>query len=109
MTATETTIDVLLVDDDESLREVLAEELGRSGFHVTAVPDAESALLAIEESTFDVAIVDLNLPGMSGEELIGEFRERAASMEAIVATLSPKGMDQRSRAIGVTFRAAASQ
>jgi DNA-binding NtrC family response regulator len=86
MTATETAIDVLFVDDDESFREVLAEELGRSGFHITAVPDAESALLAIEESTFDVAIVDLNLPGMSGEELIGELRERAASMEAIVLT-----------------------
>jgi DNA-binding NtrC family response regulator len=79
-------INLLLVDDDRSFREVLADEMSRSGFNTTAVRDAEAALTAIEESAFDVAIVDLNLPGMSGEQLIREFRERAAAMEAIVLT-----------------------
>jgi DNA-binding NtrC family response regulator len=78
--------EVLLVDDEPSFREVLAEELSGSGLRVTPVADAEAALHAIEESSFDVAIVDLNLPGMSGEELIGELRERAAGMEIVVLT-----------------------
>jgi DNA-binding NtrC family response regulator len=79
-------INVLLVDDDDSLREVLADEMRRSGFRTTAARDAESALHEIENRAFDVAIVDLNLPGVSGEELLRELRERAGSMEVIILT-----------------------
>jgi DNA-binding NtrC family response regulator len=79
-------VSVLLVDDDDSFREVLAEELRLGGFRMTAVRDAESALQEVENRAFDVAIVDLNLPGMSGEGLIREFRERALSIEVIVLT-----------------------
>jgi DNA-binding NtrC family response regulator len=86
MSKSEPTINVLFVDDDDSFREVLADELRRSGFSTTAARDAESALLEIEDRVFDVAIVDLNLPGMSGEELVSQFRERAAAMEVIVLT-----------------------
>jgi DNA-binding NtrC family response regulator len=86
MTRNAPTISVLLVDDDDSFREVLADEMRRGGFSTTTARDAESALLAIEDRVFDVAIVDLNLPGMSGEELVSQFRERAAAMEVIVLT-----------------------
>jgi DNA-binding NtrC family response regulator len=86
MTRNAPTISVLLVDDDDSFREVLADEMRRGGFSTTTAQDAESALLAIEDRVFDVAIVDLNLPGMSGEELVSQFRERAAAMEVIVLT-----------------------
>jgi DNA-binding NtrC family response regulator len=79
-------INVLLVDDDDAFREALAEEMSLSGFRMTAVRDAEAALLSIEDNVFDVAIVDLNLPGLSGQELIREFRQRAAAMELIVLT-----------------------
>jgi len=70
MSQSEPTINVLFVDDDDSFREVLADEMRRGGFSITAVRDAKSALLEIEDRVFDVAIVDLNLPGMSGEELV---------------------------------------
>jgi two-component system response regulator AtoC len=79
-------INVLLVDDDDAFREALAEELGRSGFRIRAVPEAVAALLAIENRTFEVAIVDLNLPGRSGESLIHELRDRSPSTEVIVLT-----------------------
>jgi len=65
---------------------VLAGELGRSGFQTTAVPDAETALREAEDRAFDVAIVDLNLPGMAGEELVRELHERTTGMELIVLT-----------------------
>jgi DNA-binding NtrC family response regulator len=79
-------IRVLLVDDDDAFREALADELSRGDFRTTAVRDAEAALLATEDHVHDVAIVDLNLPGLSGQELIRQLRERAASMEVIVLT-----------------------
>jgi len=79
-------IRVLLVDDDDSFRQVLAGELQHSGFETTAVRDAETALRETEDRAFDVAIVDLNLPGMSGANLIRELRERSTPMELIVLT-----------------------
>jgi DNA-binding NtrC family response regulator len=79
-------ISVLLVDDDDSFRDVLCGELGRSGFLVKAAVDGASALAEAEKRVFDVAIVDLNLPGLSGEELLREIRERSPSTEVIVLT-----------------------
>ncbi len=79
-------INLLLVDDDAPFREALAEELDRSGFAIRAVRDAESALPEVERRTFDVAIVDLSLPGLPGEELIRELRDRSPSTEVIVLT-----------------------
>ena len=79
-------IRVLLVDDDDAFREVLRDELTRSGFHMMAVGDGDAALAAIESHAFDVAIVDLNLPGVPGERLVGEFRERSPSTEVVVLT-----------------------
>ena len=86
MKATTPAIQVLLVDDDDPFREVLTEELNRSGFRTTPARHAEEALLEIERRTLDVAIVDLNLPGMSGEELVRELRDRAPSTEVLVLT-----------------------
>jgi DNA-binding NtrC family response regulator len=79
-------IRLLLVDDDESFREILAEELSRSGFRTTPVRNAEDALETIGRDSFDVAIVDLNLPGLSGQELIQELRDRAPALEIVVLT-----------------------
>ncbi|MFQ5876697.1 MAG: sigma-54-dependent transcriptional regulator [Acidobacteriota bacterium] len=79
-------IHVLLVDDDDPFREALSDEMGRSGFAIRAIGDAESALREVEDHSFDVAIVDLNLPGLPGEDLIRELRDRAPAMEVIVLT-----------------------
>jgi DNA-binding NtrC family response regulator len=86
MTTPPSEIHVLLVDDDDSFRHALADELQRTGFQMKAVADAESALLEFEKRTADVAIVDLNLPGMSGEDLLQELRDRSPSTEVIVLT-----------------------
>lgn len=86
MKTKETSIHVLLVDDDGPFRNALAGELVHSGFQVSAVPEAESALGEIENRTFDVAIVDLNLPGMSGEELLRQLRDSSPSTEVIILT-----------------------
>jgi DNA-binding NtrC family response regulator len=86
MSTDEPSINLLLVDDDDPFREALAGELRHSGFLLTEARDGESALVEIEKRDFDVAIVDLNLPHISGEELIRELREGAPSMELIVLT-----------------------
>ena len=79
-------IDVLLVDDDDSLRVALAEELTHDGFRVDTASDGDSALQRIADRTYEVAIVDLNLPGLSGEGLIDRFHEVSPTTEIIVLT-----------------------
>jgi two-component system response regulator AtoC len=60
---------ILIVDDDKSMTDVLAERLGRRQFEVTAVQSAAEARVAFDTATPDVVITDLNMPGQSGIQL----------------------------------------
>src|SRR5262245_10335506 len=55
---------VLVVDDEPLIRDTLAEYLTQEGFHVTACADAEEALSQAEGRRFDVALCDVQLPGL---------------------------------------------
>jgi two-component system response regulator AtoC len=77
---------VLFVDDDAAFRDALAEALRQGGFEVSEAPSAEKALRQADEGAYDVALIDLRLPGLSGEELVRELQERAPSTEIIVLT-----------------------
>src|SRR5436190_8734285 len=63
---TETKRHLLLVDDEESLRSVVAERLTDEGYQVTQAADAEAALKALDGFAFDVIVSDLRLPGKDG-------------------------------------------
>ena len=82
----EPAIRLLIVDDNDSFRDALADELGERGFDVESVPDAPSALRSVDRETFDVAIFDLNMPGMPGDELLPKVRERSPTTEVIILT-----------------------
>lgn len=79
---------VLLVDDEPSLRLTLTEFLKRAGYEVFAAPDFQSALL-VHGDSFDVAVVDINLPGRSGIELLQEINSREAYVPVIMITGEP--------------------
>lgn len=62
-------LSILVVDDDEQIREVLTDMLTIDGYHITACPDGFKALKAFAQDKFDLVITDLGMPGMSGLEL----------------------------------------
>jgi DNA-binding NtrC family response regulator len=64
------TANILIVDDEVLIRETLAEYLGQEGFVVTTCADGESALELAAERRFDVALCDIQLPGIDGIELL---------------------------------------
>jgi len=66
---------VLVVDDDDQIREILTDMLTMDGYSATACPDANAALKTINEDSFDILITDLGMPGMSGLDLAGEVHE----------------------------------
>jgi DNA-binding NtrC family response regulator len=77
---------LLLVDDEDALREVVAERLADEGFEVTQAADGEAALKALDGFAFDVIVSDLRLPGVDGRQVIDAALSRYPDIVAIVVT-----------------------
>lgn len=67
---------VLVVDDEEGIREIVQEGLIARGMDVDCVESAEAALSYLESNSCDVVVCDSNLPGFTGEQLLERLRER---------------------------------
>ncbi len=79
-------IDLLIVDDDVDFRSTVVRRFLRRGFEVHEASDAEEALSLIQRRQFDVAILDMVMPGMSGLELLKKLNEAGAECESIMLT-----------------------
>src|SRR5438094_9338058 len=77
---------ILFADDEKSLQEFMRSELPRLGHEVTVCPDGKAAVKALEKATFDAAILDLRMPGMTGIEVLEQLKQLAPDIEAIVMT-----------------------
>jgi two-component system cell cycle sensor histidine kinase/response regulator CckA len=77
---------VLVVDDDEQIREVLSDMLSMDGHTTTACPDGYAAIKSLETERFDVMITDLGMPGMSGLDLAGHAHEQYPKMPIAMIT-----------------------
>ena len=77
---------LLIVDDDEALRQTLARRFQRLGLAVAEAADAEEALAKAGHTAYDVALLDLHMPGMSGLELLGRLKGLWPELEAIMLT-----------------------
>src|SRR5262249_7059857 len=77
---------VLFVDDEKSLQEFMRSELPRLGHEGTVCPDGRAALKVLEKNTFDAAILDLRMPGMTGIEVLEHLKGVSPDTEAIVMT-----------------------
>jgi DNA-binding NtrC family response regulator len=77
---------VLVVEDEPRMRELLADVVPDMGFRVNAARSAEEALKLMEADPHEIAIVDLNLPGMEGMDFFAIVRERWPKTQVIVLT-----------------------
>ena len=77
---------VWIVDDDSSIRWVLARALRAEGFDVSDFEDAESVLTALSTTTPEVLMTDIRMPGKSGLDLARHLHERHADIPCIVMT-----------------------
>lgn len=89
-TAAETpTMHILFADDEKNLQELMRTELPRMGYAVTVCPDGLTAVAALEKEPFDCLLVDLDMPGMSGIDVIAKARELRPEIEAVIMTGKP--------------------
>lgn len=85
---------ILLVEDDTMLAESICEGLEKGGFTVDRLGAAEPAESALGLTHYDLAIVDIGLPGMSGLELIRRVRLRGLQVPVLILT-ARDGLDDR--------------
>lgn len=79
-------IQILLVDDEEGFRETVSERLVLKGHQVTAVASAEAALESARGRNFEVAVVDILMPGMDGLTLLQHLKGVQPFLEVIMIT-----------------------
>jgi DNA-binding NtrC family response regulator len=80
------TLKILFADDEAALQELMSLELPRMGYEVTVCPDGMTAAAALARNVYDCLIVDLDMPGLNGIEVIERAKELAPDTEAVVLT-----------------------
>ena len=77
---------ILVADDEESMRWVLSKALKRKGFAVDLAHDGRQALALIQENSYDLAILDIKMPGISGLDLLDRVRELKSDLLVVIMT-----------------------
>jgi len=87
----ETSAAILVVDDNEMNRDMLSRRLERRGYKVSLAEDGRRALYKIAREPFDLVLLDVMMPGLSGVEVLTKLRERFSIGELPVIMVTAKG------------------
>jgi DNA-binding NtrC family response regulator len=86
MSMSDTNFRVLMVDDEVDFLESTARALSRRGFDLTTARDGQTALRVLEQTSFDVAVLDIKMPGLQGDELFRHIHKRWPGLPVILLT-----------------------
>lgn len=87
-------INILVVEDEEAIREMLVMALEQAGLFVKAVPSAELAQQALAENMVDLILLDWMLPGISGIELARRLKNDAGYKDLPIIVLTARGEEE---------------
>jgi two-component system response regulator AtoC len=79
-------VNILVVDDEEIVRESLLDWLREDGYHVEAAEDGFNALEKFKDRSWDIALVDLKMPAMDGLELMQKIKELTPETQVVIIT-----------------------
>ena len=79
-------IRVLVVDDEEQFVDAVVERLGLRAFEARGVTNGTDALEALEESPYDVVLLDVKMPGLGGLEVITKIKEKWPRLQVVLLT-----------------------
>jgi two-component system nitrogen regulation response regulator GlnG len=77
---------ILVADDEESMRWVLSKALRKKGFIVDLAKDGDEAMELIQANVYDLAILDIKMPGISGLDLLDRVREMKSDLLMVIMT-----------------------
>jgi len=81
---------VLVIDDEEVIRDLIQETLEERGHHVRCVSNAHDGLELVKSNSFDLVLLDLKMPGMDGAELLHEIKAINPKLPVIIITGYPE-------------------
>ncbi len=81
---------ILVVDDDPGIRDLLKAILARNGFNISLASSSEEAITLMTRNDFGVVLLDVNLPGITGQEILSICKERLPYTEVIMMTSEPQ-------------------
>lgn len=86
---------VLVVDDDQFSRDLLCRRMQRAGYHVTATGDGREVSNLLDEHIFDLVLLDVVMPLVSGHEVLASIRvKRSSSQLPVIMVTSKTGGDE---------------
>ncbi|WP_018305372.1 sigma-54-dependent transcriptional regulator [Desulfitobacterium hafniense] len=77
---------VLILDDEEDLRSILAQRLGRRGYEILEAATAQEGMALLQETIFEVVLLDIRLPDGDGLQLLQEMKKRQPDLQVIMLT-----------------------
>ena len=77
---------ILVVDDEDDLRMLLDHVVSNAGYHVITATDGEEAISKIQNETFDVALLDIQMPNASGIEVLKYIQKNSPKTKAVMLT-----------------------
>lgn len=80
---------ILIIDDDATLRDELAEAMGGEGYEISIADDGEAGLEMMDDGDFDLVFLDLKMPKMSGIEVLRKIGGRKHAFKIVVLTGRP--------------------
>jgi DNA-binding response OmpR family regulator len=86
---------VLFAEDNDELRMAVADQLAAAGFTVTTAADGQEAMELLDQSAYDIALLDIRMPGKDGLEVLRHLKSTRPAARAIMLT----GVDDFSVAI----------
>lgn len=92
---------ILVIDDNQQVRATMLLTLQAKGFQVVAVDNGEAGIKTFDESKFDLAIVDIFMPGLDGTKVIQTLQQRAPNLPIIAISGVPLRVAGRGDIISV--------
>lgn len=84
---------VLLVEDEDSIRDLYTRQISRAGFTVKAVADGQQGITALGTEVFDILLLDIMLPGINGLQVLREFKAKYPNSTMKVILLTNLGQE----------------
>jgi DNA-binding response OmpR family regulator len=92
---------ILYIDDEDDLRALVVAQLSLSGFDAEGTADGMEAVGKIANGAYDAVLLDLNMPGMNGVQVVEELRKRTLSPKIILLTgASSEAAEHKARELG---------
>lgn len=96
MTADKEKVIILVAEDEADLREILKVTLEQQGYRAILASDGDEAIKKIEKKSFQMALIDIKMPGVNGKELVSKIKQINPLMPIVIITGSPDFKEEMS-------------